>query len=54
MRAKADFILNWPTLTKNGKIDLDGLTKIVQAWWQSTNITKHELSSHPKKRRLRR
>jgi len=54
MRAKADFVLDWPTLTKNGKIDLDGLTKIVQAWWQSTNITKHELPSHPKKRRLSR
>lgn len=55
MRAKADYLLNWPTLTKKGKIDLDSLKEIVQAWWTSTTTShpsSNEITSHSSKRRV--
>lgn len=53
MRAKADYLLNWPTLKKKGKIDLDSLKEIVHAWWTSTNTlnpSSNEITSHSSKR----
>ena len=58
MRKKADYLLDWPTLTKKGKkneIDLDGLRKIVHAWWTSVNQSTNqpnEISRHPPQRRV--
>lgn len=37
IRAKADYMVDWPTSLKNDKVDLDNLKNIVHAWLQDNN-----------------